>query len=327
MIVSKTPVRMSFVGGGSDMPSFYQKHPGAVLSTSFAKYIYVTVNPKFDDGIRVAYSVNEEVNNVDDLKHPIVRNAMKLLNIESGIEITTVADIPSKGTGLGSSSSFTAGLLNALSAYQGTGRDKDWLARMSCHVELDLCKEPIGKQDQYAAAFGGLNVYEFNPDGTVEVAPVILEKQRLRLMQDNMLMFYTGITRSASDLLEKQSKSMASEKDKFSSMCEMVSQVPILKQTLEEGSLDDFGRILHEGWLLKRSLMSGISSTFIDDLYEKARENGAIGGKLLGAGAGGFIILYAHKEYHEKIRQALTGFAEMDIAFDTLGSQIILNHR
>lgn len=325
MLVSKTPLRMSFAGGGSDLPAFYERRAGAVLSTSIDKYIYVTVNAKFDDGIRLAYSINEEVTKIEDLKHPIAKNALELFNITSGIEITTMADVPSRGTGLGSSSSFTVGILNALSAYQGYGRDKDWLAKMSCHVELDLCNEPIGKQDQYAAAFGGLNVYEFNPDGTVHVIPVVMTRQRLRTLQNNILLFYTGITRSASGILEKQSRSMSND-NQFELMCEMVSQVSLMKQVLEEGSLSDFGRILHEGWLLKRSLSPDISTPYIDDLYSKALKNGALGGKLLGAGAGGFLMIYAEGNCHDAIRNAFADLKEMDVSFDTLGSQIIFNY-
>jgi D-glycero-alpha-D-manno-heptose-7-phosphate kinase len=198
MIISRTPVRMSFVGGGSDMASFYEQSPGAVLSTTIDKYIYVTLNPKFDGGIRVGYSRNEDVKTLEEVEHPIVRNTLGMMDCPSGVEITTIADVPSKGTGLGSSSTFTVGLLNAVSAYQGRGRGKKWLARKACEVEIDLCGEPIGKQDQYAAAYGGFNVFEFLSNGKVRTTPVMMAQDTRKRLHENVMLFYTGVTRSAS---------------------------------------------------------------------------------------------------------------------------------
>lgn len=327
MIISRTPVRMSFVGGGSDMASFYEQSPGAVLSTAIDKYIYVTLNPKFDGGIRVAYSQNEDVQTLSEVKHPIVRKSLEMLNITSGVEITTVADVPSMGSGLGSSSTFAVGLLNALSAYQGRGRGKKWLAQKACHVEIDLCKEPIGKQDQYAAAYGGFNVFEFMENGKTRTTPVMMDLATRKKLQENIMLFYTGVTRSASSILGKQSDMMTDGKTSFNVMREMVQQVPLLKSILESGDLDDFGRILHEGWLMKKSLVNGISNTTFDDMYQAARRSGATGGKILGAGAGGFLMVYAERDKQNAVRMALSGIKEVDMKFDNLGSQIIFNYQ
>ncbi|MFT5798753.1 MAG: D-glycero-alpha-D-manno-heptose-7-phosphate kinase [Candidatus Azotimanducaceae bacterium] len=327
MIISRTPVRMSFVGGGSDMASFYEQSPGAVLSTTINKYIYVTLNPKFDGGIRVGYSRNEDVKTLEEVEHPIVRNTLGMMGCPSGVEITTIADVPSKGTGLGSSSTFTVGLLNAVSAYQGRGRGKKWLARKACEVEIDLCGEPIGKQDQYAAAYGGFNVFEFLSDGKVRTTPVMMSQDTCKRLHENVMLFYTGITRSASSILAAQSTEMSGKKEKFDVMCEMVKQVPVLKDVLESGNLDDFGRILHEAWLMKRSLVKGISNSSFDDMYAAARNAGATGGKILGAGAGGFLMVYAERDKQDAVAAALSDLKQVDIKFDNLGSQIICNYQ
>jgi len=214
MIISKTPLRMSFVGGGSDLPVFYRKHGGAVVSTAINKFVYVTVNQKFDDRIRLSYSKTEDAKSAEKIKHPLVREALQMLGIRGGIEITSIADIPAKGTGLGSSSSFTVGLLNALHAFANRYAAAEKLARESCTIEIERCGEPIGKQDQYAAAYGGFNLIEFNPDDSVSVEPIICKRETLRHLQENTLVFYTGITRSASALLKTQSATMASDKAK-----------------------------------------------------------------------------------------------------------------
>ena len=210
MIISKTPLRMSFVGGGSDLPAYYRQREGAVLSTAIDKYMYVTVNQKFDGDIRLSYSATEDVNHVDQLKHPIVRNALKLLDIEGGIEIASMADIPSKGSGLGSSSSYAVALLHALHAYKNSYISKGELGQLASHVEIELCGEPIGKQDQYAAAFGGLNLIRFHADDSVSVDPIICKPETVKKMEESILVFYTGRTRSASTLLSEQSKNMES---------------------------------------------------------------------------------------------------------------------
>jgi len=317
---------MSFVGGGSDLPVFYRRHKGAVLSTAIDKYVYVNVNKKFDSGIRVAYSKNEEVDSVAQIEHRIVRSTMELLEIDGGIEITTIADIPSKGTGLGSSSSFTVGLLNVLNAYKGRYVSSEQLGEDGCKVEIEMCGEPIGKQDQYAAAFGGINLIEFCQDDGVVVSPLICEPATLKCLEDNILMFYTGVTRSASVLLKKQSTDIASDDAKHRTLVRMVQLAYDMRDELQNNNVDTFGEILHENWLLKKSITSGISTSSIDDWYQAARRVGASGGKILGAGAGGFLMLYAPREKHEGIIAALPMLRHIPIGFEPLGSRIIFYH-
>lgn len=323
MIISRTPLRMSFAGGGSDIPAYYREFGGAVLSTAIDKYIYVNVNKKFDSGIRVGYSVNEEVGNVSSIKHPIVRETLKFLQIPGGVEITTIADIPSSGTGLGSSSAFTVGLLHALNAFKGQYSSSEHLAFDACHIELNCCGEPIGKQDQYASAYGGFNLLEFNADDSVVVRPIIWEKATRNLLQDRILVFYTGKTRSASNLLRKQIEAVSTSIDKQNTMHRMVRLAYELTEELQRNELDSFGEILDEGWSLKKSLGADVSNPEIDEWYESAKKAGALGGRILGAGAGGFLMLYAHQEDHVKITHALTHLQKVDMRFDPLGSRII----
>jgi D-glycero-alpha-D-manno-heptose-7-phosphate kinase len=325
MIISRTPLRMSFVGGGSDLPVFYRKCGGAVVSTAINKFVYVTVNKKFDDQIRVSYSKTEEAKSVEKIKHPLVREAMKLLGVAGGVEVTSIADIPSKGSGLGSSSSFTVGLLNALHAFANRHASADKLARESCEIEINRCGEPIGKQDQYAAAFGGLNFIQFNPDDSVHVEPIICKRETVAQLQSQTLVFYTGITRRASNVLAQQQSALASEKKKRDLTKKMVELAQSLRRELQENRAMSFGEIIHEGWLLKKNLARGITNGAIDGWYETARKAGAIGGKLLGAGAGGFLMFVAPPEKHEAIMRALK-LRRMDFRFETQGSRIIFVH-
>ena len=317
---------MSFVGGGSDLPIFYRRFGGAVVSTAINQFVYVTINKKFDDRIRVSYSRTEEARTVDKIKHPLVREAMKLLGITGGIETTSIADIPARGTGLGSSSSFTVGLLHALHAYAERHASAEQLAREACEIEIQLCGEPIGKQDQYAAAFGGLNFIQFNQDDSVIIEPIICKRQTVDQLQSHTLTFYTGITRSASGILQHQQSAMASERKKQKVMQKMVDLARQLRLDLQQNRADAFGEIIHEGWMLKKSLTSGISTDLIDEWYRKARKAGAVGGKLLGAGAGGFLMLYAPPDRHDAIARALGGLRRMDFRFEQQGSRIIFVH-
>jgi len=326
MIISKTPLRMSFVGGGSDLPVFYRKYGGAVVSTAINKFVYVTVNKKFDDRIRVGYSKTEEAQTVDKIKHPLVRESMKMLGINGGIEITSIADIPAKGSGLGSSSSFTVGLLHALHAYACRYASAEQLARESCEIEIERCGEPIGKQDQFAAAFGGFNFIEFYPDDSVSVEPIICQRETMRQLQENTLVFYTGITRSASTLLKTQREVVAADEAKQKVLGKMVELARQLKAELQKNNLNAFGEIIHENWELKRSLTHAVSNDVIDDWYAHARKAGAMGGKLLGAGSGGFLMFYALRERHEAIRKALKELRQMDFGFEPQGSKIIFVH-
>lgn len=323
MIISKTPMRMSFVGGGSDLPSFYREFGGAVVSTAVNKYMYITVNNKFDSGIRASYSQTEEVEAAHQIQHPLIRACLKLVGIEGGIELASMADIPSRGTGLGSSSSFTVGLLHALHGYQNQYVSDEQLAREACHIEIDICGDPIGKQDQYTAAFGGLNYIRFNPDETVSVDPILCNRVTLDCLQEGILVFYTGRVRSASALLSEQSRKTATEKRVQENLFKMVALAADLKGELERNNLTAFGEILHENWMLKRSLMDSITDGEIDEWYNRARAAGAIGGKLLGAGRGGFIMFFASPDRHEAIAHALPGLRKIPFAFDGNGSQII----
>jgi D-glycero-alpha-D-manno-heptose-7-phosphate kinase len=322
MIVSKTPLRMSYVGGGSDLPSFYREELGAVLSTSIDKYIYIAVNSKFDGKVRLSYSKTEEVDHASQVEHPLVREALKLLDISGGIEIASLADIPSKGSGLGSSSSFIVGLLNALHAYKHRYASKAQLAREACEIEIQRCGEPIGKQDQYAAAYGGLNLIRFHADETVSVDPVICPPELMLQIEASTLVFFTGRTRSASAVLKEQSDAMRLS-DRRGLMRRMVQLAFDLKEELESSSIDNFGAILDENWRLKAQLSSGISNSEIDDWYQRGIRAGAKGGKLLGAGNGGFIMFFAPPECHESIKQSLKELQPVSFRFDRNGAQIV----
>jgi D-glycero-alpha-D-manno-heptose-7-phosphate kinase len=322
VIVSKTPLRMSFVGGGSDLPAFYREDGGAVLSTAIDKYIYIAVNRKFDGRIRLSYSRTEEVDLASAVEHPLVREALALTNIAGGVEIASLADIPSRGSGLGSSSSFTVGLLNALNAYNSRYVSKEQLAQQACEIEIEKCGEPIGKQDQYAAAFGGLNLIEFHADDSVSVSPVLCSGATMDQLQEHILVFFTGRTRSASELLARQSAALLGEESK-SLMRRMVQLAFQLKSEIESGSLDAFGELLHENWRLKTQLAAGISDPQIDGWYNAGLTNGASGGKLLGAGNGGFLMFYAPPERHKHIRGALEALEQVNFGFDRNGSQIV----
>lgn len=312
---------MSFVGGGSDLSAFYREYGGAVVSTSINKYIYVSVNKKFDDAIRVAYSENEDVPSVEQIKHPIVREALKHLQIYGGLEITTIADIPSKGTGLGSSSTFTVGLLNALYAYKREHISKSRLALESCIVEIDFCGAPIGKQDQYSAAFGGLNLIEFHKNDLVSVHPIICLPETINKLQQNILVFYTGKTRSASEILAQQSSNL--DNFKIKAIKRMVDLTYQFANDLRKNELDGLGYILDEGWALKKSLSDDITNFEIDNWYSLAKKSGAIGGKILGAGAGGFLLLYVEPHFHSRVRKSLSMLREIDMQFEQAGSRIV----
>ena len=326
MIISKTPLRISFVGGGSDIESYYSKLGGAVVSTTIDKYVYITVNKKFDKHIRVSYSKTEEVAHVKDIEHKLVREILKFHKIKGGLEITSIADIPSKGTGMGSSSSFGVGLLHCLYAYKNKYVSAKRLAEESSYIEIEKCAEPIGKQDHYIAAFGGFNFIQFNTDGTIKVEPLIFQRKTSEALKESLLLFYTGITRSASKILTKQVNSVSMSMEKRKMLEIMVGLAYRLKADLQENRLNTFGETLHQNWILKKGLTEGISNPLIDEWYNEALENGAIGGKLLGAGGGGFLLFFAPKQKHHKIIAALKGLQPVPFDFDAEGSKIIFVH-
>lgn len=327
MIISRTPFRISFLGGGTDLPSFYEEEEGAVLSTSINKYMYITVNDRFDDSYRLSYSKTEIVKSVDEIEHKILKVVLKRYselarekNGNRGLEILSMADIPG-GTGLGSSSSFTVGLLHAMKAHSGIFQSAGDLAKEASEIEIDILHEPIGKQDQYAAAFGGLQFIRFLPDGQVSCDPVICSKKEKLDLQNSMLLLYTGKTRSASAVLTEQ-KAKTSEKRE--ALREMAKLAYNMKQKLEDSAtISKIGELLNEGWQIKKSLASGIADNQIDQWYESAIKAGAWGGKILGAGGGGFLLLLCDPEKKAKIAAELKDLRPIDVEFDSFGSKII----
>jgi D-glycero-alpha-D-manno-heptose-7-phosphate kinase len=324
MIITKTPFRMSFVGGGSDMSSFYKEEIGAVVATTINKYMFIAVNKKFEDGVKLGYSITEDVEHHMQLKHPLAREALSLVNIEGGIEITSIADIPSKGTGLGSSSSYTVGLLNALYSYKGLNITKQDLARTACTIEIDKCGDPIGKQDQYAAAFGGLNFFEFLPTEEVRVSAIEIDPLFTSEIENSLLIFYTGLTRKTSEILTEQNNNLKDRNYK-SLMRRMVELAYSLRKELTNRNFESFGEILHENWMLKKKLSHNISNSEIDKLYRIGINAGAIGGKLLGAGGGGFVVFLAKEDKHKNIINSLSNFRQINFKFENKGSEVIFN--
>ena len=315
-----TPFRISFAGGGSDLSSFYEHSPGCVVSTTIDKHMYLFVHPSFDEKIQVKYSKTELVDDIDDVQHPIVREALRIFGL-TGIDISSIADIPA-GTGLGSSSSFAVGLFNALYGYVGMEASPEQLATDACRIEIDILKEPIGRQDQYAAAYGGLNLINFHDDHSVTVEPVHMPPGKLESLEDNLLMFYSGGRRHAGQILEDQANNMhGKNRDNLIRMAELARE---LKESLVRGSIDDMGLILDEGWRLKKSLSTKISRSHIDDLYETAMRNGALGGKLLGAGDSGFLLFYCKEDEQGRLRSALAALKETEFRFDRRGTRLIL---
>ena len=321
MIITRTPFRISFAGGGSDLPSFYEKHEGCVLSASLNKYMYIIVHPSFSkDETIVKYRKMEIVKDIADIQHPIARQVLMDHNL-SGVEVASVSDIPA-GTGLASSSAYTVGTLNAVGAYVGKIHSQERLAHDACEVEITKLGEPIGKQDQYGVAVGGLKFIRFMTNGNVAVTPIVLAKDTLEELNGNLMMFYTGNVRSASSILSEQNKNV-SDQAKFNNLVKMTELTYELKDALQNNDLTSFGSILHKGWMLKRELANGITNPLIDKYYDIAMENGALGGKLLGAGGGGFLLMYVPKERQDKLRNALSDLSLMDFSFDHDGSKII----
>jgi D-glycero-alpha-D-manno-heptose-7-phosphate kinase len=327
MIISRTPFRISFLGGGTDLPSFYREEEGAVLSTTIDKYMYITINDRFDPSYRLAYSKTEICKSVDEIEHKIFHCVLKKYaamaekrNGGRGLEILSMADIPS-GTGLGSSSSFTVGLLHALKAHIGQFQSAESLAAEASQIEIEDLLEPIGKQDQYAAAYGGLQYIRFLPSGEVSCEPVICSRETKASLEQSILLFYTGMTRSASGVLSEQKSNTNQKRETLREMKNLAGR---MKYALENhGSTTQVGELLHEGWMLKKTLASGISATQIDEWYERARRAGASGGKILGAGGGGFLMVVCEPAKQEMVRQELSELRAIPIAMESFGSRII----
>lgn len=321
MIITRTPFRISFAGGGSDLKSFYHREPGAVLSATIDKYMYLVIHPFFDENkIQLKYSKTELVDSISLIQHPIIREVLGMYNV-NGVDVNSIADIPA-GTGMGSSSAFTVGLINAVRSYLGKFTSAEKLASLACNVEIDRIGSPIGKQDQYAAAYGGMNYITFYPDESVKVEKVLMKSSTKRSLERNLLLVYIGGTHSANQILSDQSKAICTE-EKFQVQRRMVRLADELRKSIQKDAIDDFGMILDEGWKLKRSLVSGISSPWIDDIYAKGIESGALGGKLLGAGGAGFILFYCPETALHQFKAAMSDYKIMPVGFDNFGSQVI----
>ena len=316
MIITRTPFRVSFCGGGTDIPSYYSKNGGCVVSTSIDKYVYITLTKSFHPNTILKYSVVENVASPESIKHPIFRELLSKYNT-GGVEINSTSNIPA-GTGLGSSSAFTVGVTNAVRTYNHQIVSKRILAEEACDIEINRLKSPIGKQDQYASAYGGLNFIRFNKDGTVDVEPIDLYPVEKERMFGNLMMFYIGGTRDASKVIEGYRDSSKP----LSSLSKLAEE---LKYDLSRGKISSLGKILDEGWRIKKSISEGISNPEIDRIYEKALNNGAIGGKLLGAGSKGFMLFYVEEDCQEAVRGALTGYRELKFTFDDEGSKVVYN--
>jgi D-glycero-alpha-D-manno-heptose-7-phosphate kinase len=323
MIISQTPYRVSFGGGGTDLPAFCRRDYGAVLSTAIDQHIYVTIHRRFEPTIRVSYSRTEVAGTIDEVQHELVREAMRLVEIDEPLEITTIGDVPS-GTGMGSSSSLTVGLLAALYGYRNRVVSPRLLAEQACRIELTVLGKPIGRQDQYAAAFGGLNYIRFNTDETVDVEPVPCRAETLAELEQRVLLVYTGQTRDANEILERQSDTTEGRLDVLRSMRDLADE---MRHALAgQGDLDRFAALLHEGWELKRSLGCGISNDQINEWYDASRRAGVVGGKILGAGGGGFLLLIAPSWRHRAIREALGRPRELPFRIARHGSRNIFIH-
>lgn len=323
MIVIQTPLRISFFGGGTDFPSFYREEGGSVLSTAIDKYIFVTIKQRFDDKLRVGYTSTELVDSLDEIKHEIIRESFRMTGITKGVEVTTMGDIPS-GSGLGSSSAVAVGALHAMNVYQNHYVTAESLAQNACRVEIDILKKPIGIQDQYIAAYGGIRFFEFMPDGTVKNELIELDQSTKLQLTESLLLFYTGITRKADSILAEQKEKIPDRKQVLRELRRMSYQV---REELCVGNLDSIGHLLHESWMLKKQLASNISNGQIEEMYDAARKAGALGGKVTGAGGGGFLLLYCPFENRARVRKALSQYREIPIRLEPDGSKVIFNYR
>ncbi len=324
MIITQTPLRISFLGGGTDFKDFYAQEGGWVLSSAIDKYIFAIIKDRFDDKIRVGYTKIEMVDSLDEVEHELVREALRKTGITKRIEVSTMGDIPSAGSGLGSSSTVTVGLLNAMHTYLGQMKDAEALAREACEIEIDVLGKPIGKQDQYIAAYGNMRFIRFQPDGRVEIETVELEDSEKRRFNQNLMLFFTGVTRKSSTILTEQ---RANINGHLEVLRRMKSLALAAKECIIEGDFDEFGAILHQGWECKKQLASRITNCRIDQLYEVARQAGAIGGKITGAGGGGFLLLYCPQERQDDVRGALHRLRELPFRLERDGTKVIFNYR
>ena len=322
MLISQTPLRISFAGGGTDLEDYYRSEEGTVLSTAIDKYIFVLVKERYDDKIVLSWTIKEIVNNISEIQHDLIREGLLLTKANKGLEVITTADIPSEGSGLGSSSAVTVGLLNAFHTFQGELVSSEQLAQEACKIEIETLRNPVGKQDQYIAAYGNFRQFTFHCDGSVTTEFIDISDETKRLLKAQLVLFYTNKTRSAAQILSEQKNNIGQRRDILK---KMKNQVFELRRYLENGEVDGVGDLLHEGWCLKQRLSSQITNSEIDVMYHKARQAGAIGGKVLGAGGGGFMLLFCPVEKQEELRHALRMYKEMPFRFESGGSKVIFN--
>ena len=324
MIIVQTPLRVSFFGGGTDFRSFFSAEGGCVLSSAIDKYVFVTIKERFDQLLRIGYTRTEMVTSVAEIQHELIRESLNKTRIERGVEVTTMGDIPSSGSGLGSSSTVTVGALHAMYTYRGEIVPAEQLAREACEIEIDILGKPIGIQDQYIAAYGGLRFMEFAPDGKVRCETIGLDTYLKRRLNESLLLFFTGVTRRADTILDEQKRNIG---DRLMVLREMKQMAYTARDELRAGNLDSIGELLHKSWELKKQLASQISNGMIDDMYQAARRAGAIGGKITGAGGGGFLLLYCPQEKREAVRAALSHLQELPFRLEQDGSKVIFNYR
>jgi len=324
MIIVQTPLRVSFFGGGTDFPSFFMEEGGCVLSSAIDKFIFISIKERFDNKLRIGYTQTEMVDRVDDIHHELIRESLRTTKILNGVEVTTMGDIPSEGSGLGSSSTVTVGSLHAMYAYRGEIVSAERLAREACAIEIDTLKKPIGIQDQYIAAYGGLRFIEFLPSGEVNVEKINISTDARREMNDNFLLFFTGVGRKASTILTEQKQNI---KDRSSELREMKQMAHQARAYVEAENFVELGHLMHQSWESKKRLAGTISNSQINDLYDSARSAGAIGGKIAGAGGGGFLLLYVPYERQNRVREALKNLQELPFRLEADGTKIIFNYR
>ena len=324
MIIVQTPLRISFFGGGTDFRDFFTQEGGCVLSSAIDKYIFVTIKKRFDNKLRIGYTHTEMVDEVDQIHHELIRESLRLTRIDRGVEITTMGDIPSEGSGLGSSSTVTVGALHAMYAYLGEMVPAERLAREACAIEIETLKRPIGIQDQYITAYGGLRFLEFLPDGQVTAEKIKLSSEAQRALNNNFMLFFTGISRDSSSILKEQVVNM---KDRLNELREIKHMAYEARCVIETENFDTLGVLLHHSWELKKRLAVTISNGRINEMYEAARGAGAIGGKIAGAGGGGFLLLYVPFECQEKVRTKLNGLQELPFRLEADGTKVIFNYR
>lgn len=323
MIIVQSPLRISLFGGGTDFPEYYLQEGGCVLSTAIDKYIFVVIKRRYDDKLRIGYTRTEMVDSVDEIQHELIREALRITGINKGVEITTMGDIPA-GSGLGSSSAVSVGALNAMYTSLGENVHAARLAREACEIEIERLKKPIGVQDQYISAFGGLRFIEFNTDGTIQVERVVLDELVKRRLNENLLIFFTGVTRQADTILAEQQVNIS---QRMAVLRELKQMTYTARHELESGNIDALGHLLHESWMLKKQLASRISNGMIEEAYQAARNAGALGGKISGAGGGGFLLLYCPYQRREAVREALKELQELPFRLEPDGSKVIFNYR